>query len=715
MARTIRVDETTDLEVPDEYGPEETDRYVREFQAWREQQQAHPSEIPQSTEFDFGSVDPSQEDPWWKKGLKTVGSYARGTGQSIASVGDVLANVPEAVRNDIRYLSGSKDPLEEYSTPVSDWYSGTVPAQPKGSLYENAAFAGEVTGPAIVDAALTRGRSLAKGDIKPWQFIPKVATRAARDVGVGTVGGEAGGQIAATAGGEKYRDVGKFVGGMVSPEAAATTVRKTAANALMSPQSEGRLKRIDEYNAGLPPEQQIPITVGTVGKKPAATIEDVTGRSLVAPQAEAARRKLYENVEGGAQREIAKARGGPASGDITPQTIGLEAQEAIKLADQRATTRLQLIQNELEAKVGSESPTSLTNLAAELKDIVSNPKTHSAELIAEAKELRTEVMKNLQRPTTTGRRVTAGTAGYGAIKEVRSRLGRMLSRSGQGYSTGLKKTAYKGLTKDMEEAAAMQGVPPEEFAATQAETAKLAGQKEGLEALQPGPGQGETSTYRKTVGQGSTQHLEPLEAHTPDELVKLVADDLELRMRKGQAGAADVNPEDFDPKALQHWRTLSPDRKRLLSRNNPQIEEKMDALADIASYETARPGQRTRPNKSGSTLGTSLWTGAFPAGGAGLGGIAYMLDQPALATALLAGGIYGPRYVGKKFTDPNVVRDLVKARNEGIGPTLARAVSRPSVGGGAAAVNADLLTQNALEKAQEEERNRRMREALGIQ
>jgi hypothetical protein len=736
----VQIPGTNDtITVDDSWGPEEVDRAVKSFQAQQAKQPQVPGggyeePLPAGTVYPEGhapaDADPSETAGWGEWADKQIRSAVHGTGRGLAQLGDLGLNVGDSLINTFKSLTHPANaPVQFRETgdaPLTTSFDQDLAAPlPEGKGYQKTSDVAEIFGPAALEALLTSGASLpltaeqtaasttARGAAAQAakRFVPTVAANTGRaavktikETVPGVVGGTVGGEVAGLAG-EKYRGLGELLGSAVAPASTSSLLDKTLATGLLTPQSAGKLATIDRINEGVPAEKQIKPTVGTIGKGISSAVEDVTSRSFLAPRAAETRLRNYENLEGGVQEQIAAGRGGPATGPITAETIGHEAQTAIQRADDAALTRLQLIQNELEAKVGKEAPTGLSSLTDELDAIISNPKQHSKNLIDEAVSLKAELYRNMQRPSTKRRIPGAkGTAGYGAIKEARSGLGNLLSRTGQGYSKGLRKKAYGGLTKDMEEAAAMQGVSPEEFAKTQKETSDLMARREELGALKD---KTEGETYRATAGKGGDiQHMESL---LPEDRIKLIADDLEKDIRGGSAGR-DVNPQTFNVRDMKYWTTLSPERKRALARNNPEIERKMDDLASYATMEETRAGQRSRPGKGGSTLGTSLGVGLTGSGPA-LGLSAYALTQnPALA-GILAASTVAPRLIGNALTSPKFTRKLVEAREKGWLSHLGAGAKRPSLGGAAASAN---VGESNADRARREEENRRERKARGF-
>jgi hypothetical protein len=277
---------------------------------------------------------------------------------------------------------------------------------------------------------------------------------------------------------------------------------------------------------------------------------------------------------------------------------------------------------------------------------------------------------------------------------VRSKLGRIADRNQKPLEKAVQDRAYGGLTNDMTEAAAMQGVNPAEFAAKQAETTGLYKDVGGLEKL-AGKTASDTNVFQNTVGERNapSSQLEPLMKHSPDETLKLLADDLELRLRGGSAGKQ-INPDLFRPEVFDRWRSLPADRKALLARNNPDVIRRMNDLADVGTMELSRGGKRTRPGVSGSTIGATA-NYAWPAV------LAALTKKAGVGIATL--GL--PKAASMFLTSPGVTRVLADPQL-GIATLLARAV-----GGGGAGVGSGYYGDAAAQRA---ERERKAREAAGV-
>lgn len=681
------------LEVPSDWGQEQVDRRIREFQAWYpEHIKGNGSGVPEPTPYEYRDRNAS-DDPWYMQGVYNPLAYLRGTGQSLATVGDILSTVPTTLANDVRAMTGAFGPPTNYSAPVSKAYDAVIPQMPKG--YETAETLGEITGPALVEAAVSgRPRGI------PYRF--------GRDVALGIGGGEVGGEIASRVGGEEYRDLGRLFGGAVGAVGVPATLRRSTSKILSEAGGETprRLETIDRLNrdltgAGRP---EIPPSVGLIGNKAASTLEDITGRTIFSQDAARARRQQITGIEAATEDALQKARGRPSAGPITPETIGRGAESAISTAEGRITQRIQKIQNDLENQIDPKSPVGLKNAVDELTDIVSRPKEYSLAIRQQAADLRAQILQNRVMtpqhpiPPYTGKRpkapqqVTPGTAGYGAIKDVRSSLGRTLDKNQQPLAKAVQERGYTGLTKDMEEAAAAQGVSPEDFAAAQAETKRLYGQREEVGKLE---GKTEGATHSRTAGAKGVEHLDPLLEHTPDEALTMLVDDLELKLRRGNAGGP-VDPTTFDTRALEHWRTLDPRRKQIITGGNSQIARQLDDAADVATMEEIRGGRRTRPGVTGSTMGASLNYG-LPALMTGIKGLA------AGAATL---GI--PKIVGKMMTSPGFARMVAKP-GMSVGDILSRAV-----GGATAGANVKETPEERLKKRQQGEEDQFMKGLLGI-
>jgi hypothetical protein len=161
------------------------------------------------------SRDPAETDDWGTYIDKQVKSSVRGGAGGLASTVDFLANtIGVAPRVGYNLVTGEA-PLKGFgTTDVRDAYERNVIPQPRGSDYETNARISEVVAPAVVE-------TLATGS-------PKTAPlRALRDVGLGVAGGEAGEFV-----GDLYSpqagDLGRLIGGAVSPLGVSRTGAKLA-------------------------------------------------------------------------------------------------------------------------------------------------------------------------------------------------------------------------------------------------------------------------------------------------------------------------------------------------------------------------------------------------------------------------------------------------------------------------------------------------------
>jgi hypothetical protein len=712
MTKTVSMpDMGVEFDVPDTYDEPAIEAAKARFRQWYPQHlDSGTSGVPgsDSGEFDYHNYDPARDMGWGEWAGNEAYALGRGTGKLAAYAGDTLWNGLKMGVNDYLELTGQGSTgapagATNYSDPtypVSQAYGENVPAVTKG--FEGTETAGEIAGPAIIEGLLTEGRSFLRNP--SWGGIPagvvRTAARATRDVGLGYGGGELGGMAAANIGGEKYRDLGSLLGGAALSVGAPTLARIGVSKMLTTPESLGRLKTIDDYNAGAPPEAQIPPTMGLVGSKSAGTLEDITGRTIVSQGAAEARRQQFTGMEEGARQALADARGGPAAGQITKEGIGGDAEVALASTQGKIKQKVQGIQDPLEQRIGETSPTSLANTFSVLGNIIRNRLGVGAGTRNQAADLLDSLRANLGSKTVRqgGKRTRVSTpAGYGAIKDERTDLGQKLDREGRSLKKGLQRQTYAGMTEDMKATAQAQGVSPAEFDAAQAETTRLMKQG-GINEKLTGSTQGET--YNKTVGKVGTRHLSPMHEHSPDELVALLADDVELRLREGSAGL-EADPELFNPKNFQHWRSLSPERKAILSRNRPDVVRRMDDLAKVGKWEEIRGGRRTRPGITGSTMGATL-NYALPAlAGAAAGHFGLV---PA---AITAGAAITPKLVADALTNPQTVRTLVKGGGPGLAQILARATG--STGGSLGGRDTPLDVQ------QRDERDRQFRRDMGLE
>jgi hypothetical protein len=703
--REVDVPETGQIiEVPQGWDDTAVEREKRKFADWYKQHLETPSDVPQADDPTYRTRT-SGDDPWYTRWGRNLYNFAYGTGEAGAAVGDVVSNIPEAFNNDVNYFAdvagGTKDPTkyENYSAPVSDAYAGAAGDPYKG--YGPAQEFGQVAGPAVVEALLTEGASLARGRTPSFgDFTRRAVTRATRDTALGVGGGEAGGKIAEQLGVDP--DLGRLLGGALVAPAASAAFRHGTSAMFSEPGgiTRRRLETIDRVNSDLAAagrgDEQIPPSVGMIGNKAAGTAEDVTGRTIFSNQAAKTRRQQFTGIEAATEQALQEARGRPSTGPITPESIGRETGTAVSSAKGKVSQRIQTIQDALEKDIGTTSRVDLSNTLNELDAIIADRAGTGTDLRNQAADIKAKILSN-RIPVKKGKKTTLTPPGYGAIKDERSLLGQRLDKNGVPLSQKVQSGAYSGLTADMRETANQSGVPTSRFDADQAETERLYNQKKVLKGQEP-KGRTEGQVYGKTLGAEGVSQLEPLFEHMPAEARKSLADDVELALRRSNAGQP-VNPETFKPENLAAWRTLDPERKRLLAQGNNAIIRKLDDAAEVANMDVIRGGKRTRPGANTNTLGS---------------GSAYSLPVllGALKAPVLTGlSVLGPRYAARALTSPQFAR-MVANPAMSIPDLMARAVV-----GGVSGVNSpfsDTPSERRNRKRQAEEDAQYKRER-GIQ
>ena len=699
--------------------PDAIDRYMREYET---RLQSQPG-VPTGRE-DTGPVtiegDTTQYDDWGTTIDKTVKTLARSLGSGWAQTGDLLATTGRSALDTAKaYAAPFMSEAPEYSkggfiTPVSDVYNRNVIPIPKG--YEDLHSKGEIVMPALtgnIFSSLARlpATVASKGATKSVlgtaakELAVKPVVRTAADVGLGYAGGEVGAEVSKSLGGNE--DFGALIGSALLPGGAGAGTKYAANKALSGPRAKQTLDAIDAINQFLPPDKQIPPSMGLVMDKGVGLLEDVSGRGALSGRpAVKARRAQYTGIEEAKREAANRVRGGSATGPISELTIGRENVFMGKQAQQKIKARVSQIEEQLKADVGASTPMVYDDLFNEMEDIALNP-----DVDAEIKDHARTIMRKYARNVKTTQPVTGvgpphvEPPTFGQVQGFRSRLGKTLHK-GQPLDVGTRKRAYGATTEEMRQAAEAQGVT--DFPARQSETERLSRLQEAVQpTAEATTAKGAYESVFGGPGKSDVEQFTPYTEFTPGTLAPIMANALELKLRGGQAGRA-VNPESADMNlVLKNWRDMDEEFKNAYTKGDPITRKLLDDIATTAQAETVRPGKRTVPGATGSTIGASMelgrpafwgslalggggaavdsWTGALP------GAFAGAVITPALAYAAKRG-------LSGVMTDPNLTRGLVD-------PTYSLpGAAQHAVGG----VTAEAAIREQQRKAEEEALRQRL-------
>lgn len=741
------------IQVDPAWGPEEVQRRVREHQATNPQKTPvipeNPADLTETSgprpEGSAPAVpDPSQHDDWGTYIDKHVKAAVRQGVGGIASTGDFIKNFAiDPLVTDYQALTGGPVPVEEvYDQPVREAYERNVIPMPEGSAYKQTGDVAEIIGPAVVETLLTG--SPKSGPVAPtlkeaFKQVPKqvaknvvkTTARTAKDAGAGYVGGEVGGAIGEKVGGEQGRLFGTLLGGAGAPAGTSKLAKTAEKTAFTNARSKDKLDTIEDFNRRRGPNvPELKPSLGLIGTSGASLLEDLTGRGVVSGKvAQESRRGQYAALEAGVQDVAEQVRGRPARGHFTGEDLGVDsdrmARDAQATIDQKITT----LQNDLEQQVGSLTPTDPTFFENRLNSLIAN-RGVGEHIKDDARQLLRELKRNY--PTRNIKVLDPATGNmvdvtieeppaYGAVKDVRSDLGRSLDAQGRPLKKSVMARGYKGLTEGMREAAVHKGVPADQFDEIQKRTRDLYRQANHVEKItgvspdpeKPSRPRSERAAYNAVFGgqdKRSIDQLTPFVEHTPDQLKDLLADSLELRLRgESNAGLPQPEPETFDISApRKEWKNAPTSFKETYTQGDPNKQAQLDNITKIAGADETRSGARTVPGKKGSTMGATAQVLSGPAIGAVLGqlhggDLSSLLTGAVVAPALAIGtNAIASRYM----TNPNTARRILNPQPSGIVRPVAGAV-----GGLGAVSGMERAELNA--KAEAEAARRRLQEMYG--
>jgi hypothetical protein len=613
-----------------------------------------------------------------------------------------------------KYAPTNDQPITDYSQEKLKQASPYLFEETPGSDYEATRENAEVLGPLALGAGGPAIVNLAK---KVPEAVMKPLLTTARDAGLGYIGGETGGYVGEQVGGEKGRAIGTIFGSLGTPVLSAAAGRYALRKTFTDEDSADIVQTIDDVNAMLPDyAPKIPATLGLVGSKNAGLVEDILGRGVVSggpPMA--ARKQQYAGTEAAIQDAVARTRGTnqtpiPATEKITPETIGNKASDAAVKGVQRAHGDIEKYSKEIENLIGKQTSVDVGDIDIKLEDIV-NDTTKGNNVRAEAQFLLDQLRAHYPPQSTITTSPTGSTLtnplpntrqpNYGQVFDVRRNIGTDVQGNKRDIGQEMEDITYKGLTEAMGETAKKQGMTDWEVKQAKIKQAaddrrdmnKIAGEEKGGS---PKPKQEKEAfnTLFSGAKKGGVRHLDAYERNVPDDIAEILADKLELELRGDvNAGLPAPRPETFDMDAIgRNWSARSDEYKDVFSQNDAAVRAQLDRVAKLAEKEQVRPGRRTVPGKTGSTIGaTQQMLNPAILGTLATGKFAGALLGPILS----AGGSYG---LGRLMTNPAFVRELANKTGMSLSSILSKAVS-----GGLAGANILNRDEGKARRAEEEQ------------
>ena len=591
--------------------------------------------------------------------------FGKGLAAGAASLVDTPVNLARLGTRIYDHATGQPvtDPFPRYGAGFQGVVENMLPAPVAG--YEGTRTAGELAGA----VATPGGAGIFNRISKVGGALPKI-TQAGREAGkvagisAGTyAGANVGGAVGQAVGGDVGRDIGELVGGAAATSAPGAIKAAGREFARSQWYREGgsmdpARRRLDIVEAaGVTP------SAGLVGNKLAATMEDASANlPFFGRRAIAMRAQQYSDLDQGLLNVADGVRGGPGPAgraNYTPEAIGRDLQDyATNGLDASAETGIQARQEGIENLVGPTTPVPVLNTRRTVATMARTPQLASKREAVRAvgRELRPAINQQ-------------GNIRYGELKDARSGL--RVRREGVSPLNQQQYTpVYNAMTADMREAALQAGMSPQVFDALQNQTASLYGVRENVgrfstEADRPfTSGQAFQEVFSAT-GERNPERLGALEPTNPnlnnpaalyDAFNRVVGNVLEMKGRGAGAGEA-VSPTAMNTKALSNWwRNLGPEMRALYTKRDPKLEAQMDALAEVALLDTARP-TRTIPGAGGNTMGATWSQYGMP-----IAAIAGAKATPGFAakTALTQMGLDA---VTGAFTNPETVRRIVRTED----------------------------------------------------
>ena len=550
-------------------------------------------------------------------------------------------------------LSYPQAPPKEYQLPLD-----TAPKTPIGSAYDAsfpvdpnhpyADVAGSVAGPAIVEAAATGGGSLLT---LPGAF--RAATRAGGTTAGTLTGSAVGGELDKLLGGTgDYGSIlGGGLGGRYLPGMVSVAPWKYAANRFTDADSATRLANYDTmrgaYTASPMPDAA---SLGLVGNKRAGQVEDATaGIPGGGQRAYEARKTQHQQMDAASQQVAEIPRGGPSQGNLTPSAMGQNVMDTAEVASKNAQAAQDAAFAPMKAQIGPDTvlpsktlPTELDRLSrgatvgvdkptydyfgnlveANAREPLASgaPKVMDPALEAslQAQLARAQTNLSVAKPGSPLHTAASQSVAdlsdainanrnptYDNLLKLRTKSANPLD-SAENFNFNAHMDVKQALTAAQKEVAASKGVSPAEFDAANLEYGRLADQRDFFNKLKDKTGQGDAySAMMSGNARHNADQIAALAEHAPAQTSRLMADELELKLRGQRNAGGPPVAEGIAPqtKTAPNWFSGLPDQTReIMAGQNDFENSRLNALFQTMEADTRRPS-RTIPGAGGNTLG----------------------------------------------------------------------------------------------------------------
>jgi len=491
------------------------------------------------------------------------------------------------------------------------------------------------------------GKALTGGVSPIVQKIGEMLTTGAGTQVVSSGTGAAAAGVAREEGASPAKQMVAGIAGTLAPSVLSTSLAE-ATRRIVRGGEDGRQRVSDniqafkDAGAGMPTVGQATETRGMraiesgLSKTPGAA-----GRMIAKGEAEAL--GLSEKVDDMASSLATRTGAAPA---------GMEIRGGLKRFAQQFKDKAGSLYDELDTHIAPDSPVQVGRTAQALDELTALKP--GAEAISGA----------MVNPKIAGWKAALakdaqnGTLPYSAIKDLRSKVGELLSDSGlvADAPRAQLKRVYSALTDDMTEAARVAG-PDAEKALSRANTYYAAGMKRIDDVLDPILKKTDPEDIYKAAISGTNEGATTIRGvmkSLPEESRKVVAATTLKRLGKAVSSKQDDLGEVFSPETfLTNWNKLTPDAKNSLFSALPgDMRKDLDKIARVAS--NLRDGSKVFANPSGTAQAA---TNQLTAGAAVLS----LLTGNAGAAGAIAAGVVGANAASRIMTNPLAVRWLAES------------------------------------------------------
>lgn len=247
---------------------------------------------------------------------------------------------------------------------------------------------------------------------------------------------------------------------------------------------------------------------------------------------------------------------------------------------------------------------------------------------------------------------------YVGVQKLRTQVGKEIDNSfGTDVPTGDWKQLYKGLSKDMEGAAAAQGPAAQSAFARANKHYNAVGKRS--EAIEHVVNQDTPEAIYTAAMQGTDKGATTLNAlmkSLPAKATREVAAAVLDRMGRATKGQQNADGTAFSTSTfLTNWNGLSPRARAVLfDRFGPEFRERVNAITRVA--DNLKNGSRVYANPSGTSGATAQNVGY---GALGVGAGAAIMGNP-LPLAATVGGMAVNNGTARLMTNPDYVRWLAR-------------------------------------------------------